>query len=69
MVRIMVRRLDWPVTVKLTISKDGFEKLLTVSVEEGVKFSRQRFAKTHPNLAKVRADTYDRSKIFSQFPQ
>ena len=48
--------------------KDGFEKLLTVSVEEGVKFSRQRFAKTHPNLAKVRADTYDRSKIFSQFP-
>ncbi len=48
--------------------KAEFERLITVSVEGGVKFSRQRFEITKPNLEKVRADSYDRSKIFSQFP-
>ena len=48
--------------------KKEISKLITISKEDGVKFKRERFNKTKVNLEKVRADSYDRTKIFSQYP-
>ena len=42
--------------------------MVRVSKEEGVKFERKRFNITDVNLSKVKADSYDRTKIFSQYP-
>jgi len=48
--------------------KDKLLKLISVSKENGVKFDRRRFNRTSVNLDKVKADSYDRTKIFSQYP-
>ena len=50
------------------ILKEKLSKLIKTSKENGVKFDRKRFARTDVNIEKVRADSYDRTKIFSQFP-
>lgn len=48
--------------------KKQFLKLIKVSKEEGVKFNRERYKATTVNLQKIKADSYDRSKIFNQYP-
>lgn len=48
--------------------KEEILQLIKVSKEEGVKFERKRFNITNVNLDKVKADSYDRTKIFSQYP-
>ncbi len=48
--------------------KKEIKKLINVSKEEGVKFERKRFNITNVNLSKVKADSYDRTKIFSHYP-
>jgi len=48
--------------------KDEISSLINVSIEEGVKFKRERFNITDVNLSKIKADSYDRTKIFSQYP-
>ena len=48
--------------------KEEILQLIRVSKEEGVKFERKRFNITNVNLDKVKADSYDRTKIFSQYP-
>jgi len=48
--------------------KNKILSLVSVSKEEGVKFDRKRFNITEVNLSKVKADSYDRTKIFSQYP-
>jgi carbamoyltransferase len=48
--------------------KEKLIKLIKISKEDGVKFDRKRFTQTSVNLEKVRADSYDRTKIFSQYP-
>ena len=48
--------------------KKEISRLVTVNKEEGVKFDRNRFNITDVNLSKVKADSYDRTKIFSQYP-
>ena len=48
--------------------KNELTKLISISKEDGVKFKRQRFGKTKVNLDKVRAESYDRTKIFAQYP-
>jgi|SaaInlStandDraft_4_1057021.scaffolds.fasta_scaffold00748_5 carbamoyltransferase len=48
--------------------KEDLSKLITISENDGVKFKRKRFSQTGINLEKIRADSYDRTKIFSQFP-
>jgi carbamoyltransferase len=50
------------------VLKEKLNKLIHTSVVNGVKFNRKRFAKTAINISKVKADAYDRTKIFSQFP-
>ncbi len=50
------------------VLKEKLNNLIHTSVENGVKFYRKRFAKTAINISKVKADAYDRTKIFSQFP-
>ena len=48
--------------------KDRMSSLISISVEEGVKFERHRYNLTNVNLAKVKAESYDRTKIFSHYP-
>jgi len=48
--------------------KEKLLRLISVSKENGVKFDRKRFNRTSINLDKVKADSYDRTKIFSQYP-
>ena len=48
--------------------KEEISRLVTITKEDGVKFKRKRFNTTKINLEKVRVDSYDRTKIFSQFP-
>ncbi len=48
--------------------KAQLSKLISVTKKEGVKFQRNRFNTTDVNLSKVKADSYDRTKIFSQYP-
>ena len=48
--------------------KERLLRLISVSKENGVKFDRRRFNRTSVNLDKVKADSYDRTKIFSQYP-
>ena len=48
--------------------KEKLIKLIKVTKEDGVKFDRKRFSQTRVNLEKVRAESYDRTKIFSHFP-
>jgi carbamoyltransferase len=48
--------------------KKEISRLVTVNKEEGVKFERKRFNISDVNLSKVKADSYDRTKIFSQYP-
>jgi carbamoyltransferase len=45
-----------------------FNKLISIDKNVGVKFERKRFNKTNVNLSKVKADSYDRTKIFGQYP-
>lgn len=48
--------------------KDQISELIEISKERGVKFQRKRFNTTTVNLDKVRADSYDRTKIFGRYP-
>ena len=48
--------------------KDQISNLIEVSRERGVKFERKRFNLTSVNLDKIRADSYDRTKIFGRYP-
>ena len=48
--------------------KKEFLKLIQVKKEIGVKFKRERFNKTNVNLSKIKADSYDRTKIFNLYP-
>tara|TARA_Y100001970_G_C14256833_1_gene876166 strand:+ start:1106 stop:3040 length:1935 start_codon:yes stop_codon:yes gene_type:complete len=48
--------------------KEEIKSLIKVSKEEGVKFDRKRFNITDVNLSKIKADSYDRTKIFSHYP-
>jgi len=50
------------------ILKEKLSELVIVSAEGGVKFERKRFSRTAVNINKVRADAYDRTKIFSMYP-
>lgn len=45
-----------------------FLDLIKISKENGVKFNRLRFNQTNVNLKKVKADSYDRTKIFATYP-
>ena len=48
--------------------KRELTNLISITKEDGVKFQRKRFGKTKVNLSKVRAESYDRTKIFGQYP-
>jgi carbamoyltransferase len=48
--------------------KKEISKLISITKEGGATFDRKRFSQTQVNLAKIRADSYDRTKIFSQYP-
>jgi len=48
--------------------KKEFLKLIRIKKNIGVKFKRERFNKTNVNLSKIKADSYDRTKIFNFYP-
>ena len=53
--------------VQLKLKKQ-ISELIEISRESGVKFQRKRFNTTTVNLDKVKADSYDRTKIFGRYP-
>ena len=48
--------------------ESSFNELIDVSIEHGIRFDRKRFNRTGVNLSKIRADSYDRTKVFNQYP-
>jgi len=48
--------------------KIAIKELISISNEEGVKFERHRYKNTSVNLSKIKADSYDRTKIFCHYP-
>ena len=48
--------------------KDKLSNLISINKNSGIKFDRKRYRKTGVNLQKIKADAYDRTKIFCKYP-